>query len=75
MVFGGGKCIIGYSIFKCIQYTLLRTPAGLVRDGLASGTLDDVLFIVHIINDSLGGACLLFRVFCMVFYGKNSVYR
>ena len=75
MVFGGGKCIIEYSIFICIEYTPLCTPAGVVWDGLATGTLDDILFIGHVINDSLGGTFLLFSMFCMVFYGTNDVYR
>ena len=38
----------------------------MVQDGLVPGTLDDILFIVHIVNDSLGGACLLFRVYFTV---------
>ena len=55
MVFGGEKCIIGYSIYKCIYCTLLHIPAGAVQDGLGLGTLDDVLFIGHVINTGLGG--------------------
>jgi hypothetical protein len=43
-------------------------------DGCVWMMLDDILFKGHVINDSLWGACLLFRVFCMVFYGKNRVY-
>lgn len=40
-------------------------------DGCVSMMLDDVPFIVHVINDSLGDT---FRVFCALFYGGNSVY-
>jgi hypothetical protein len=43
-------------------------------DGCLWMMLDDVPFIVHVINDSLGGACLLSRVFYMVFYGGNGVH-
>ena len=47
---------------------------GAVQDGLGSGTLDDVLFIVHIINNGLGGLHLLLGMFCTVFDGKSSAY-
>ena len=36
--------------------------------------LDDALFIVHIINNGLGGLPLLLGMFCMAVYGINSVY-
>ena len=48
---------------------------GVVWDGLALGTLDDVLFIRHIIKNSLRGSHLLFLVSCTAIYGRNTVYR
>ena len=43
-------------------------------DGCVWMLLDDVLFIVHIIHNGLGGSRLLLWMVCMVFYGKSGVY-
>jgi len=69
---GRGNYIIRYSTFK---YTSLRTPVGVVWDGLALGTLDDILFIGHVIKNNLGWSYSLFGVLCMVYNGRNSVDR
>ena len=43
-------------------------------DGCVWMLLDDVLFIVHVIHNGLGGSRLLLWMVCMVFYGKSGVY-
>jgi len=51
----------------------LCTPAGVVQDGLATGTLDDVLFIVHSSMIALGApfccsACSVWYFMVQIMY-------
>ena len=55
----------------------MHAPAGVVQDGLGLSTLDDILFIGHVINTGLRGAYLLFgaleQVWRVVFGGGKCI--